>query len=152
MLGNLLLLVGTPGGRGGVGGGDLVLNGTVGACAGDQFTGANVFIGTPLEVVRLTDVDEIPLAVADAVLTGTGGGLRSDTGAGIVLGGTAGLVDGHMQLLSQGFRLGALGLMTLGRRATVMEDWDFRQYLQKWPNCPAVGLNGMGLPQWRQLR
>lgn len=152
MLGDLLLLVGTPGGRGGVGGGNLVLDGTVGACTGDQLAGADVLIGAPLEVVCLTDVDEIPLAVADAVLPGTGRGLRSDTGAGIVFGGATRFVDGHTQLLSQGFRLGAHGLMTLGRRATVMEDWDFRQYLQQWPNCPAVGLNGMGLPQRRQLR
>ena len=110
MLGDLLLLVGTPGGRGGVGRGDLVLDGTVGAYAGDQLAGADVLIGAPLEVVRLTDIDDIAPIVTDAVLPGTGRGLCADAGAGIVLSRTAGLVDGHMQLLSQGFRLGARGI------------------------------------------
>lgn len=110
MLGDLLLLVSTPGGGSGVGRGDFVLDGTVGACAGDQFSGADVLIGAPLKVVRLTDVDDIALTVADAVLPGACRRLCSDTGAGIVLGGAAGLVDGHMQLLSQGFRLGARGI------------------------------------------
>ena len=36
MLGDLLLFVGPAAGRCGVSGGDLVLDGTVGACAGDQ--------------------------------------------------------------------------------------------------------------------
>lgn len=110
MLGDLLLFVGPAAGRGGVSGGDLVLDGTVGACAGDQFAGADVLIGAPLKVVRLTDVDDIAPTVADAVLPGACRRLCSDTGAGIVLGGAAGLVDGHMQLLSQGFRLEACGM------------------------------------------
>lgn len=152
MLSDFLLLVGTPGGRGGVCGGDLVLDGTVGACAGDQLAGADVFTRAASEVIRLTDVDDIAPIVTDAVLPGTGRRLRSDTGAGIVLGGAAGLVDGHMQLLSQGFRLGARGITTLGSRSTGMDTWDFRQLLQKKPNSPAVGLKGMGLPQWMHLR
>ena len=152
MLGDLLLLVGTPGSRGGVGRGDLVLDGTVGACAGDQLAGADVLIGAPLEVVRLTDVDDVAPIVTDAVLPGTGRGLCADAGAGIVLSRTAGLVDGHMQLLSQGFRLGARGITTLGSRSTGMDTWDFRQLLQKKPNSPAVGLKGMVLPQWMHLR
>ena len=109
MLGDLLLLVSTPGGRGRVGGGDLVLDGTVGTCAGDQFAGTDVLIGASLEIVCLTDVDDIATTVADAVLPGACRGLRTGTGAGVVLGGAAGLVDGHVQLLSQGFRLGARG-------------------------------------------
>ena len=109
-MGDFLLLVGTPGGRGGVGGGNLVLDGTVGACAGDQLAGTDVLIGAPLEVVRLTNVDEIALTVADAVLAGTGRRLGASTCAGVVLGGAAGVVDGHVQLLSQGFRLGARGM------------------------------------------
>ena len=152
MLGDLLLLVGTPGSRGGVGRGDLVLDSTVGACAGDQLAGADVLIGAPLEVVRLTDIDDIAPIVTDAVLPGTGRGLRSYSGAGIVLGGAAGFVDGHTQLLSQGFRLGARGITTLGSRSTGMDTWDFRQLLQKKPNSPAVGLTGMVLPQWIHLR
>ncbi len=66
-----------------------------------------MLIGAPLEVVRLTNVDEIALTVADAVLTGTGGGLGALTCAGVVLSGAARVVDGHMKLLSQDFRLGA---------------------------------------------
>ena len=118
MLGDLLLLVGTPGGGGGVDGGDLVLDGTVGACAGDQFAGVDVFTRAAAEVVRLTDVDDIASIISDAVLSSTGRGLGSDPGAGVVLGGPTGLVDGHTQLLSQGFRLGALGMTTLGSRST----------------------------------
>ena len=152
MLGDLLLLVGTPGGGGGVCRGDLVLDGTVGACAGDQLAGADVFTRAASEVIRLTNVDEIALTVADAVLPGTGRWLRSDSGAGIVLGGAAGFVDGHTQLLSQGFRLRARGITTLGSRSTGMDTWDFRQLLQKKLNSPAVGLKGMVLPQWMHLR
>lgn len=142
MLGDLLLLVGTPRGRGGVGRGNLVLDGTVGACAGDQLAGADVFTRAASEVIRLTDVDDIAPIVTDAVLPGTGRGLCADACAGIVLGRTAGLVDGHMQLLSQGFCLGRHG----------MAIWTFRQLLQKRPISPAVGLKGMGLPQWMHLR
>lgn len=123
MLGDLLLLVGTPGSRGGVGGGDLVLDGTVGTCAGDQLAGADVLIGAPLEVVRLTDVDDIAPIVADAVLPGAGRGLGADAGAGVVLDGAAGLVDGHMQLLSQGFRLRARGM---DGRSTQSARWEAR--------------------------
>ena len=151
-MGDLLLFVGPAAGRGGVSGGDLVLDGAVGACAGDQLAGADVFTRAASEVIRLTDVDDIAPIVTDAVLPGTGRRLRSDTGAGIVLGGAAGLVDGHMQLLSQGFRLGVRGITTLGSRSTGMDTWDFRQLLQKKPNSPAVGLKGMVLPQWMHLR
>lgn len=110
MLGDLLLLVDTAGSRGRVGGGNLVLDGTVGANAGSKLAGANVLVHPAVQVVRLTDVDDLSLIVTDAVLPSTCGGLRSRTGAGIVLGGAAGLVDGHMQLLSQGFRLGVRGM------------------------------------------
>ena len=152
MLGDLLLLVSTPGGGSGVGRGDFVLDGTVGACAGDQLAGADVFTRAASEVIRLTDVDDIAPIVTDTVLPGTGRGLRSDTGAGIVFGGATRFVDGHTQLLSQGFRLGARGITTLGSRSTGMDTWDFRQLLQKKPNSPAVGLKGMVLPQWMHLR
>lgn len=149
MLGDLLLLVGAAGGGGGVGGGDLVLDGTVGAGTGDQLAGADVFVGAPLEVVRLADVDDLAPVVTDAVLPGAGGGPGTGPGAGIVLGGTAGLVDGHVRLLSQGFRLGAWGM---DGRLPLSARWEARHLGQQVANFPAVGLKGMGLPQREQLR
>ena len=75
MLGDFLLLVGATGSRSGVGGGDLVLDGTVGSCASGQFSTADVFIHPAIQVVCLTDVDDITLIVADAVFASACRGL-----------------------------------------------------------------------------